>query len=571
MQPNFVLVVNGREIHNEQDQLFSVLDWNVSQAFIKSNSSFRIKMSEVVFKEVTVNDRVTLLLDDTVILKGIIDTVVQTYSPDNDDRMISGRDFNGWMSENDALPKTYSNTTDNAIIEDIFAQAEELGFPFFDNREATFKLGQSFDISEYKVSPGKSFLAICQELAQLNNMYFYIAPDGTFLKSAIAGEEELSGGDPPGSTLTGSGTNYSSKINPTKLNGFLAAPNSTYIVTSPYGANHGSLPSGETFHAGIDVFFNDHKVKSVYNRSGNVTGINYNTDNPYGVYAEVDYNGFVIRYSHMNSVSVKIGDRVPYLSVIGNQGSTGASTGEHCDIRVARNPLEGSIGDIGNEGVSLTNYKVTGTSSRGPGVSEPIQIIDIESGEFSDGHLTIQRDIRNAKSDILVYSVINSDVSDPLEELKTLDEFIGAPQILEDLISTKRKGRASKAIAQVGPEDGQRQDGLNTNNEFRSEGTNVQFSPSRPGSTFRRRKIVSKSGQDALQVFRFIENLLTQTAPSLRITVTFNRLVPFALNSLVHFKFKEYDTDAVVRDIKYSASPSSQRTEVVLLLPNRIS
>ncbi len=60
---------------------------------------------------------------------------------------------------NEALPKKYGNTTDNAVIKDILSQAEDLGFPFFKTGQAKIVLASPYAIKDYEVNSGRQTIS----------------------------------------------------------------------------------------------------------------------------------------------------------------------------------------------------------------------------------------------------------------------------------------------------------------------------------------------------------------------------------------------------------------------------
>lgn len=118
-------------------------------------------------------------------------------------------------------------------------------------------------------------------------------------------------------------------------------------VTSGFGYrnpvynSHGIQISGGKLHSGIDlVGQKNSKVMCVMD--GEVTTAKYNSS--YGNYVEIkhidsDETIFYTLYAHMqdNSLRVRKGDKVKVGQVIGVQGSTGNSTGDHLHFEVRTN------------------------------------------------------------------------------------------------------------------------------------------------------------------------------------------------------------------------------------------
>lgn len=118
-------------------------------------------------------------------------------------------------------------------------------------------------------------------------------------------------------------------------------------VTSGFGYrnpvynSHGIQISGGRLHSGIDLIGQKNsKVMCVMD--GEVTTATYNGS--YGNYVEIkhidgDGTVFYTLYAHMqnNSLRVKKGDNVSKGQVIGVQGTTGNSTGDHLHFEVRTN------------------------------------------------------------------------------------------------------------------------------------------------------------------------------------------------------------------------------------------
>ena len=75
----------------------------------------------------------------------------------------------------------------------------------------------------------------------------------------------------------------------------------------------------------------------------------------YGNYVEIDHGfGYVTKYAHMQSITVKKGQRVKRGDLIGYVGSTGGSTAPHCHYEIIKNgkkidPIQYIIQDVTDE------------------------------------------------------------------------------------------------------------------------------------------------------------------------------------------------------------------------------
>ena len=98
-------------------------------------------------------------------------------------------------------------------------------------------------------------------------------------------------------------------------------------TTSCYGARWGSL------HAGIDLAAPANTpVRAA--AAGTVVEAGW-ISSGYGISVVVDHgNGYLTHYAHLNSNSVGVGTRVAAGEVIGQEGSTGDSSGPHLHFEV---------------------------------------------------------------------------------------------------------------------------------------------------------------------------------------------------------------------------------------------
>ena len=113
-------------------------------------------------------------------------------------------------------------------------------------------------------------------------------------------------------------------------------PNPTARVTSCFGPRWGRL------HAGVDLAAADHTPivaagAGVVVRAGAAEG--------YGNAVLIDHgNGYLTHYGHLSVIAVQVGQRVAAGERIGDEGSTGHSTGPHLHFEVHegyyKNPVE---------------------------------------------------------------------------------------------------------------------------------------------------------------------------------------------------------------------------------------
>ncbi|WP_407672884.1 glucosaminidase domain-containing protein [Paenibacillus profundus] len=111
-----------------------------------------------------------------------------------------------------------------------------------------------------------------------------------------------------------------------------------FRVTSPYGTRQDPFNGKPTFHTGIDLV-KAHKApifafmggEVVHAREGQ-TGTGFGN---FGIVVALkDERGALHCYAHLNSCSVKVGQKVAAGQEVGKQGTTGRSTGSHLHYEV---------------------------------------------------------------------------------------------------------------------------------------------------------------------------------------------------------------------------------------------
>lgn len=85
----------------------------------------------------------------------------------------------------------------------------------------------------------------------------------------------------------------------------------------------------------------------------------------YGSFIDIDHgHGFVTRYAHLESINVKIGQRVKKGTVVGTVGSTGGSVAPHLHYEVLRKGKPVDPVHFMIEGVTSYNYEVLKSTSQ---------------------------------------------------------------------------------------------------------------------------------------------------------------------------------------------------------------
>ena len=108
-----------------------------------------------------------------------------------------------------------------------------------------------------------------------------------------------------------------------------------YGPTTPADTNQGK---SNPLHQGIDVapVMPGQTGQDIFaSAKGVVVSVETNNKNGYGTTITIEHlNGYVSRYSHLESTTVETGDEVTPNTIIGTLGNTGKSGGAHLDFRV---------------------------------------------------------------------------------------------------------------------------------------------------------------------------------------------------------------------------------------------
>ncbi|TPG68731.1 M23 family metallopeptidase [Brevibacillus laterosporus] len=161
-----------------------------------------------------------------------------------------------------------------------------------------------------------------------------------------------------------------------------------YRVTSPYGRRSDPFNGNKVHHTGIDLVkrsggknapiesFTDGVVIFANEVPSNIKGTGYGG---FGLVVAIqDKNNHNLMYAHLSKSLVKVGDKVKAGQVIGLQGSTGRSTGEHLhfEVRAMCSPCGGFGNDINPIEYLDKHYK------KEQPVASPITSIKNKEDEF---------------------------------------------------------------------------------------------------------------------------------------------------------------------------------------------
>lgn len=142
-------------------------------------------------------------------------------------------------------------------------------------------------------------------------------------------------------------------------------PFKDYRITSPFGRRVSPISGKREFHTGIDLV-KSHKAPIYAFTSGEVThakmGVTGSGLGGYGITVCIKCpdTGHLHVYAHLDSVAVRVGQKVKHGEVIGYQGNTGQSTGSHLhyEIRKTSSPQYGWIADRANNCFEPTEYLI---------------------------------------------------------------------------------------------------------------------------------------------------------------------------------------------------------------------
>lgn len=111
-----------------------------------------------------------------------------------------------------------------------------------------------------------------------------------------------------------------------------------FRFTSGYGMRTDPFTGEWRMHSGIDLA-NTIGTPILAARSGRVAHVDRAAGNYGGLVIIEHANGFQTLYSHLDSITVRIGQRVTTGEMIGRMGNTGRSTGPHLHFSVIRNRI----------------------------------------------------------------------------------------------------------------------------------------------------------------------------------------------------------------------------------------
>ena len=107
------------------------------------------------------------------------------------------------------------------------------------------------------------------------------------------------------------------------------------VITSYFGGRNTGISGASSYHEAIDIA-NSYGTPIYAADGGTVIYSGWNGGLGYCV--KIDHgNGFITWYGHNSDLYVSVGDHVYKGQTIAAMGSTGISSGSHCDFRIQRN------------------------------------------------------------------------------------------------------------------------------------------------------------------------------------------------------------------------------------------
>lgn len=107
------------------------------------------------------------------------------------------------------------------------------------------------------------------------------------------------------------------------------------VITSYFGARNTGIRGASTYHEAIDIA-NSYGTPIYASDGGTVIYAGWMGG--YGYLVKIDHgNGYVTYYGHNSSLLVSVGEHVHKGQQVARMGSTGVSSGNHCDFRIQLN------------------------------------------------------------------------------------------------------------------------------------------------------------------------------------------------------------------------------------------
>ncbi len=106
-------------------------------------------------------------------------------------------------------------------------------------------------------------------------------------------------------------------------------------ITSRYGVRDEIFDNIDEYHTGIDIA---NKLNTeILSATDGVVIATENMNKYYGNNIEIENDGVIFKYAHLNKINVKTGDSIKQGDLIGLMGSTGRATGSHLHFEIKIN------------------------------------------------------------------------------------------------------------------------------------------------------------------------------------------------------------------------------------------
>lgn len=111
----------------------------------------------------------------------------------------------------------------------------------------------------------------------------------------------------------------------------------TFRISSGYGGRVDPINQSQSYHKGIDIpGSTSDKICAI--ADGTITQLRRTLGSTAGLFIWIDHGGILSKYMHMSAISsnLKVGSTVKAGDILGNMGTTGASTGVHLHIEILK-------------------------------------------------------------------------------------------------------------------------------------------------------------------------------------------------------------------------------------------
>lgn len=204
-------------------------------------------------------------------------------------------------------------------VEEAVVECEE-------SREELKQAQAELEVSQHEAE--ELIAQIMSDITEAQKIYDDMMEDRKAIYNEIIKLEEKLKKEQAAANNSGSGT--------VKGTGTFKWPVGSNYITSGFGARDTGISGASTNHPGLDVGRVYYGSKIWAADSGTVTVSQKSSS--YGNYVVISHgNGYTTLYAHMQSRTVKAGDKVTKGDLIGYTGSTGISSGPHLHFEIWKN------------------------------------------------------------------------------------------------------------------------------------------------------------------------------------------------------------------------------------------